>query len=217
MNKEYTPPCYLKENFHCPHADCGAFAHVNWVSMAHNVVVSLCDSCRKPAIWRTWTVDTGEAYVSYQGEMVYPAIVAAPFHHPDLPEHIWQDYEEARVVCAASPRAAAALLRLCLQKLCHHLLGKEGDINSQIGELVALGLPRRAQQAFDAIRVMGNESVHPGTINLNDTPELVYSLFRLLNLIVQTCITGPREAEDMFNLLPENKRKGIEARDKPKS
>lgn len=133
-----------------------------------------------------------------------------------MPEDIARDFEEARQVCNSSPRAAAALLRLCVQKICNHLLGKPGKIDDQIGELVKRGLPQRAQQALDSVRVIGNESVHPGTMDLNDTPEIAQALFRLVNLIIQDCISAPKEAEAVYALLPEGKRQGIERRDAPK-
>lgn len=53
-------------------------------------------------------------------------------------------------------------------------------------------------------------------MDLNDTPELALALFRLINLIVQNCITDPREAAEIFSSLPAGKLKGIEDRDKPK-
>jgi len=96
-------------------------------------------------------------------------------------------------------------------------MGKPGGIDEQIGQLVADGLPRRVQQALDSVRVIGNESVHPGKMDLNDTPEVGQVLFRLVNLIIQDCITAPKEAEEIYGLLPEGKLKGIENRDKPKA
>jgi hypothetical protein len=190
---------------------------MTWHDWDYAVAISECASCRGHAIWHAYVSGTaGLGLPLYSGTLLYPSACLAPPYHPDLPEHIRGDYEEARLICAQSPRAAAALLRLCVQKICNHLLGKEGDINKQIGELVQKGLPRHAQQALDAVRVIGNESVHPGTMDLNDTPELALALFRLINLIVQNCITDPREAAEIFSSLPAGKLKGIEDRDKPK-
>lgn len=126
-----------------------------------------------------------------------------------MPEEIKIDFEEARQVFGSSPRAAAALLRLCVQKLCQVLLGKEGDIHKQIGELVDKGLPARVLKAFDTIRIFGNESVHPGTVNLNDTPEVALALFSLLNMAVRHCITEEKELEAIRALTPAAKRREI--------
>ena len=75
------------------------------------------------------------------------------------------------------------------------------------------GLPKRIQKSLDILRVVGNESVHPGQINLNETPKAAKSLFKLVNLIVDNRITQPKEIDDLYETLPESKRKGIEERD----
>lgn len=215
MSKDYSPPVFEAQRFHCPFARCGAFAQMTWSKQPNEVCIAECASCGEKSIWRRY-VKKEIVGVVVRGALLYPIATQAPPHHPDLPEQIQSDYEEARLICAQSPRAAAALLRLCVQKLCNHLLKKSGDINTQIGELVQQGLPVKVQKALDSVRVIGNESVHPGTIDLNDTPELAIVLFRLVNLIVQNCITDPNEAEDIFKSLPASKLKGIEDRDKNK-
>jgi hypothetical protein len=51
-------------------------------------------------------------------------------------------------------------------------------------------------------------------MDLRDDNETVHMLFGLIHLIVKTMITEPKEVETFYNLLPENKRAGIENRDK---
>ena len=80
--------------------------------------------------------------------------------------------------------------------------------------MVANDLNIKIQQALDAVRVIGNEAVHPGEMDLRDDNETVHMLFGLIHLIVKTMITEPKEVETFYNLLPENKRAGIENRDK---
>ncbi|WP_346014126.1 DUF4145 domain-containing protein [Pseudomonas sp. SWRI59] len=183
--------------------------------MADDVSLAACSSCDEVSIWRRYFVQVGLG-TQLKGTMLFPTATSAPAHHPDMPEDIRSDYEEARLIWETSPRGSAALLRLVVEKLCNHLVGKKGDINNQIGTLVKTGLSPKVQKALDSIRVIGNEAVHPGTMDLNDTPELALALFRLVNLIVQSCITDPREADEIYSALPEPKRKGIEQRDKPK-
>ncbi len=59
--------------------------------------------------------------------MVHPTGGVAPFPHPDLPDdddkdHMKDDYLEAGVVVSQSPRSAAALLRLIIEKLVDRII-----------------------------------------------------------------------------------------------
>jgi hypothetical protein len=156
--------------------------------------------CHKYSLWR-------------KEIMVYPSTGGVPMPNNDLPEDIIADYEEARVILSMSPRGAAALLRLCIQKLCKHL-GEEGkNINTDIGNLVKKGLPQRVQQSLDIVRVIGNNAVHPGQIDFSDSPETASTLFGLINIVADIMITQPKEIDKLFNSLPENQLKSIAARD----
>ncbi len=142
-----------------------------------------------------------------------PDISAGPPAHPDLPKPLQADYEEARAVLSRSPRSSAALLRLVLQKLCKEL-GEKGDkINDDIASMVNKGLPVKVQQALDIVRVVGNEQVHPGELDIRDNPDLAAELFRLVNFIVEDRITRPKAITALYAALPANKLKGIQDRD----
>src|SRR4030095_1883409 len=125
------------------------------------------------------------------------------------------DYFEASSISTKSPRGAAALLRLAIQKLCIHLGQTGKNINDDIANLVKAGLPAQIQKALDIVRVIGNNAVHPGVIDLNDKPDTVHTLFTLINQIVQDRITQPKEIDSLYNTLPEEARKAIEKRDTP--
>jgi len=146
--------------------------------------------------------------------MVYPRVVAGPPPHEDMPDDVVRDYNEARMVVEDSPRSAGALLRLAIQRLMEHLDAEGGTLNTQIGNLVEEGqISPRTQQALDAVRVIGNESVHPGTMDMDDDKETAMALFKLLNGIVQETIALEKLRSDMYNNIPENKREGIKNRD----
>jgi hypothetical protein len=106
------------------------------------------------------------------------------------------------------------LLRLCVQKLCVHL-GESGEnLNDDIKSLVSKGLPPSVQQALDYCRVIGNNAVHPGEIDVKDTPDITQELFRMINFIVEDRITRPAEIKEIYERLPKEEKEKIEKRDR---
>jgi hypothetical protein len=165
-----------------------------------NVWASQCYSCDLFALW-------------LHGDLIYPAVRYGEEPNEDLPEDIQRDYDEARSVLAISPRSAAALLRLCIQKICRNLGANGSNINSDIAVLVSKGLDAKVQQALDIVRVIGNNAVHPGQIDLQDDRAIATHLFRLVNLIAEKMISEPKHIQTMFDTLPESARAQIANRD----
>lgn len=167
----------------------------------NDIWFSKCDSCEEILIWKS-------------SKLVWPGVSIAPRCHPDFPDELKQDYEEARQVYNASPRASAALLRLCLQKLCKKLGAAGKDINQDIQYLYdEYGLGRRVRDSMDILRIVGNNAVHPGEINFDDSPEISLGLFRIINFVVDKAISEPAHIDSIFTQLPEGARKAIELRD----
>jgi hypothetical protein len=170
----------------------------------HNLFLSKCYSCERLSVW----VDK---------KIVYPKlIVEGELPNEDLPTDIKRDYNEARSILDASPRGAAALLRLSIQKLCEHLGETERNLNDSIASLVRKGLDDRIQRALDIVRVIGNEAVHPGQIDLRDDSATAARLFELVNLIADSMISKPKRIQEMYGLIPDEKKRAIEERDKKK-
>ena len=166
----------------------------------YSLFASQCFDCRRISVW----IDS---------KIVHPQRGEAPPANPDLPEDIRRDYDEASSILSLSPRGAAALLRLALQKLCKEL-GQPGEnINDDIKALVAGGLDPVIQQALDSIRVVGNKAVHPGEIDLREEPATAEKLFGILNLIAETMISVPKHVKEFYEDLPEKEREKIEKRD----
>ena len=203
MNKYY-PPTYEAGQFHCIH--CSVYAKQSW-GMLHYpsgsrspISCCRCEHCYDYSYW-------------YEGKMILPSDSPVQPPHPDLPEELLSEYNEAREIFGRSPRAAAALLRLAVQKLMP-ILGEKGEnVNQDIGSLVEKGLPVEVQQALDFCRVVGNNAVHPGEINLNDSPDVAQRLFDMINFIVDDRITRPRQISELYNKLPEGARSAIQQRD----
>lgn len=165
-----------------------------------NLNLSKCYNCKRVAVWVAET-------------LVFPTCKLATPANPDLPDHILPDFEEARSIVDSSPRGAAALLRLCIQKLCAHLGEKGKRIDDDIGSLVKKGLNPVVQRSLDIVRVIGNEAVHPGVIDLNDDRTIAISLFDLVNTITDQMISHPKKVNELYAKLPDDKRRAIEKRD----
>jgi uncharacterized protein DUF4145 len=214
MAHGFYPPTFRGSAFNCPH--CSVYADQTWsaklvadtslrpgqgiVFIVPNLHVSHCRHCGRDALW-------------VNENLLFPENTTAPLPNPDMPEDVMRDYLEASSISAKSPRGAAALLRLAVQKLCIHLGQAGKNINDDIANLVKAGLPVRIQKALDIVRVIGNNAVHPGVIDINDQPETVHTLFTLINQIVQDRITQPKEIDLLYNTLPKEKRNAIEKRD----
>jgi hypothetical protein len=74
-------------------------------------------------------------------------------------------------------------------------------------------LDSEIQQALDAERVVGNNAVHPGQIDLRDDRSTAEKLFVLVNMIADRLVSQPRHVQEMFDALPENAKAQIEKRD----
>jgi hypothetical protein len=110
----------------------------------------------------------------------------------DLQGELRDLYEEARDVAARSPRSAAALLRLLVERLVTELGETEGQLFERIGRLAARGeITRRTVDALDAVRVAGNGAVHAGQIDPEglDDHEAVLLLFSIVNTLIETAIS----------------------------
>lgn len=166
---------------------------------ANNLFLSQCYNCRRVSVW-------------VHDSLVFPPEKAGVQPNSDLPEDIIHDFEEARSILNQSPRGAAALLRLCIQKLCI-FLGEEGKyLDTDIANLVSKGLNPLVQKSLDIVRVIGNEAVHPGVLDLKDDRDTALKLFELVNVIADQMITHPKNVEEMYKKIPPNKREAIDKR-----
>ena len=214
MTQEYVQPGYGLDGFNCPH--CNAYAHQCWryhleasknpsgTGESNHMVrfaASFCARCGGYTIWKDEI-------------LIFPQVHTTPLPARDMPEDVKGDYDEARAIFSHSPRGAAALLRLAIQKLVVSLGEKGDDLNTSIGRLVKRGLRVEVQKALDVVRVIGNNAVHPGVIDVRDNPKIAADLFKLTNMIVEQLITQPKEVDELYSNLPETARKAISDRDK---
>lgn len=214
MNNKYIAPERSLKSFTCPHCQTLSLMHFeshhfqedinesfsSQTPIKNKLNIARCCNCGKKIVW-------------IDNEYIYPNIVAEEVN-PDLPESVKQLYNEAGLIYNLSPRAACALLRLAIEKLCYELGETADKINDNIAALVKKGLSPKVQKALDLVRVVGNNAVHPGKIAFDvDDITTAKSLMRLVNMIGQIMITDPKDIDNMYSQLPESTKKSIERRD----
>lgn len=216
---DYQKPVVGATAFNCPF--CHAFSQMNWFARSSNssrngqIQEVICSRCNRSSIWRiTDITSTPAGFNLNKGEMVYPQINTAPPPGDDMPNEVMKDYNEAASVLPNSSKAAAALLRLGLQKLCIHLGEKGENINADIRSLSSKGVvPPTVITAADTLRITGNCAVHPGEMSDSDIDDIAEKLFSLLNYIVKRAITDPKEVMAIYGKTPEKPRIAAENKD----
>ena len=161
-------------SFHCPH--CGVLAEQRWErpvagfgEKAAHIERPHTSDQRGAVIWRVARCQHCRDFTLWVNDrLVHPDESSVEDPNSDLSEAIQRDYREAASILGRSPRGAAALLRLALEKLCGELNAEGDDLNAQIRDLVGRGLPAAIQKSLDAVRVTGNEAVHPGLMDIAD-------------------------------------------------
>lgn len=209
------------EAFTCPF--CEVYSKQKWFNFAGitakggifskqltgtNLFGSHCEHCKGMTLW----IGEELVYPIVEDTLTDKLIISLP--NPDMLKDIQDDYMEAKSIVEKSPRGASALLRLCIQKLLIQVGEKGRIINEDIASLVEKGLPQDIQKALDIVRVIGNEAVHPGKLDLNDDKKIAIKLFELVNKIAYYLITQKEEINGLYEKLPESKRSAIEKRDK---
>lgn len=192
MAEKYVQPEPTKSHFTCPHCGTLAVQHLKPASL-NGLATRQCGACEEPSLF-------------WKGQLVWPQESAAPEPNADLSHDIKEAYREAASIVSNSPRGAAALLRLSIEKLVRNLGGEKRKLNAAIGNLVKKGtLPEVVHQALDVVRVTGNNAVHPGQLDLADDRDRALSLFALLNLTADYAISKPKHVSELVRSSPRER------------
>jgi len=197
---------FKKNIFQCPH--CGISTKHEWYNLAKgkiaknginyyeafipNFYLSLCSKCKKYTVW-------------LNDKIIYPDLSFAPWPTQDMPLDIKDGYLEARGVVTSSPKAASALLRMCLRNLMIHLGESGKNIELDISNLTKKGLPKKFHHALWAAGVIGAGATKPNEINLKDDVDTAIALFNLLNKIVEATISQQKKVKRLYTKLPKPK------------
>lgn len=122
--------------------------------------------------------------------------------YPDyIPEQIRKDYEEACLIIEASPKAAATLLRRCLQGMIHDFWGiHEKNLNAEITKLKEK-VTSSQWNAIDGLRKLGNIGAHmESDVNLiiDIDQDEAKKLLKLIELLLEQWYIARHNDEKLY-------------------
>ena len=137
-------------------------------------------------------------------------------HYPDyIPLQIRNDYEEACVIIDKSPKAAATLLRRCLQGMIHDFWDIHGkNLNAEITQLKDK-ISATQWQAIDGLRSIGNIGAHmEHDVNLIVDIEAkeAIKLQKLIELLIEKWYIARNDEEALFAEIAQTAEEKQEAR-----
>lgn len=123
-------------------------------------------------------------------------------HYPDyVPLQIRNDYEEASSVIERSPKAAATLLRRCLQGMIHDFWDiHEKNLNAEITQLKDK-IPATQWKAIDGLRSIGNIGAHMEKevdLIIDIEPQEAFKLQKLIELLMEKWYISRHDEEVLF-------------------
>lgn len=155
-------------------------------------------------------VSCGNYSIYYHGKMIYPIDSNVPNLNEDMPDNVKSVYYEAKTVLNISPKSACALLRLALEMLLDELEIAGRSLNDKINKYCNdFDSNNRLIKAFHLVRLVGNEAVHPGVIDIDDNEDIARAMFEIINEIVDETITKKNKMDAIFEYLPEEKTNPI--------
>ncbi len=160
----------------CPH--CLVSIHIapqctkiGWNRATSNDVFAgfyICPACTKYIVWLIDSAPNLQAAQLMLSnpqilKMVYPKGISRSPLSPEVTGSIAEDYNEACLVLADSPKASAALSRRCLQTLLREKAGiTHENLSVAIQEVLdSKAIPIHLAKSIDAVRNIGNFAAHP--------------------------------------------------------
>lgn len=162
---------------------------------------TVCLGCRKGSVWR-------------DGKRVFPARVPSIQPHEDMPPKARGLFEEAVAVKGLSPRASAALARASLESFLkeHFSESKAYNLDERVAE-AGRHISAELWEALTVLRVVGNEALHDGKIEMQlDGSDDAYiePLLGAVNGLAEELISRPARTRALYEKLPDAKRTGAE-------
>ena len=145
----------------------------------------------------------GRLHLSHEQVDIIPQNYNRYKKYPDyVPKQICDDYREAALIMSQSPKAAATLLRRCLQGMIHDFWGiHEKNLNAEITTLKTKSISSSQWAAIDSLRQLGNIGAHMerdvNTIIDIDEGE-AQKLMKLIELLIEKWYIARHDEEALF-------------------
>ncbi len=155
-------------------------------------------ACRRVTVTAIRKID------GYQVDIIPRSVMKC---YPEyIPEQIRNDYTEANLVLDSSPKAAATLLRRCLQGMIHDFWDvHEKNLNAEITALQKK-IPQTQWQAIDGLRKLGNIGAHMENdvnIILDIDPDEAKKLLKLIELLLDKWYVARHDEEELLKGITE--------------
>ena len=96
-----------------------------------------------------------------------------------------EDFEEAAAILNRSPRAAAALIRICIQNMMPLLKETGQNLDERVASLVRKGLEVEIQQAMEVLQVIRKNPGQENHVDLRDETAIATRMFESLKEILE--------------------------------
>jgi hypothetical protein len=100
-------------------------------------------------------------------------------------EEVSEDFEEAAAILNKFPRGAAALTRICIQKMMPLVKENAKNLDENISSLVRKGLEVEIQQAMEVLQVVRKSPLQTTEFDLKEENETVKKFFNSLERILE--------------------------------
>jgi hypothetical protein len=164
-----------------------------------NVSISYCFNCNEICLW---VVD----------QLVWPRCASGQEQKLHASPDVRLENEEASHTLDASPRGAAAFLRLAIEKLCKDLGNSEESPRPEVAPHFQEDLDARVQKVLDAMRIIESNATPPDPIGVADTPATAETLSGLVNMICEKMIIEPRHLQALYTKMRDGAQSAFEQR-----
>lgn len=138
----------------------------------------------------------GQVVIYKQFDLVYPVMNGIP-PVDCMPDEAKEVFKESQDIIGLSPRAACALLRICVERMINATGAKGGNLAAKLD---SLKLPPKLASLARACRLVGNDAVHNNVIDLSvgsDEAKVVSeALSRFANRIAEELFGMAEEADE---------------------